>query len=164
VLGKHRLEPNEKTELKVTYTTEGSPGSFQKKVTFYTDIPGFEKIDIFRITGEVLEAPGAKISVKPRRIVLEGMEPGALKKESIAVTNGGSLPLVIESIRSEDGKTIYFDGAKEGNLVIEPAQQMTVELQLAAGKESGGGSELIIIDSNAKNAGKTGYFLILQYK
>jgi hypothetical protein len=164
VLGKHRLEPKEKTELKVTYTTEGSPGIFQKKVTFYTDIPGFEKIDIFRIKGEVLEAPGAKISVKPRRIVIEGMEPGALKTESIAVTNGGSLPLVIESIRSEDGKTVYFDGAKEGNLVIDPAQQVTVELQLAAGKGSEGGRELIIIDSNAKNAGKSGYFLILQYK
>jgi hypothetical protein len=71
---------------------------------------------------------------------------------------------VIESIRSQDGKTIYFDGAKEGNLVIEPAQQRKVELQVAAGKGSEGGRELIIIDSNAKNAGKTGYFLILQHK
>jgi hypothetical protein len=163
VLGKHRLEPNEKTELKVTYKTEGSPGIFQKKVILSTNIPGQDKIEIFMINGEVLEAPGAKISVNPRRIVVEDIDQGTVKKQVISVTNEGTLPLVIERIHSQDGKTTYFDGAKEGNVVIEPAEEKTIELQLAAGKGEKGAKDIIIIDSNAKNAGKTGYFLIVQY-
>ena len=163
MLGKHRLEPNEKTELKVTYKTEGNPGIFRKAVTLDTDIPGQEKIEIFRMNGTVLAAPAAKISVEPRRIVLEGIEPGGVKKQAISVTNEGTLPLEIKGIHSRDGKIVYFDGAKEGNLVIQPSQTKTIDLQLAYKGENKTGRDLIIIDSNAKNAGKTGYFLIVQY-
>lgn len=162
MLGKHRLEPNEKTELKVTYPTEGSPGIFQKRVTLSTDIPGQDKIEIFRMNGTVLAAPAAKISVEPRRIKLEGIKPGGVQKQAISVTNEGTLPLIIERIHSKDGETVYFDGTKEGNLVIEPSQTRTIDLQVAYNSESKTGNDLIIIDSNAKNA-KTGYFLIVQY-
>jgi hypothetical protein len=163
MLGKHTLDPNEKTELKVTYGTEGRPGTFQKRVILSTNIPGQEKIEIFAIKGEVREAPAAKISVSPRRIVLEGIERTAGKKQALSVTNEGSLPLVIDSIRSKDGKTIYFDGAREGNIAIEPSQTKTIEIQLAGDNGEEAMRDLILIDSNAKNAGKSGYFLIVQY-
>ena len=51
MLGKHTLDPNEKTELKVSYATAGSPGHFEKKVTLTTNIPGHEKIEIFMMKG-----------------------------------------------------------------------------------------------------------------
>jgi len=163
MLGKHRLEPNEKTELKVTYTTEGNPGIFRKSVTLSTDIPGQKDIQIFKMNGTVLEAPAAKIAVEPRRIKLEGIKPGGVKNQAISVANEGTLPLVIKSIHSRDGKIVYFDGSKEGNLVIDPSQTKTIDLQLTYNSENKTGRDLIIIDSNAKNAGKTGYFLIVQY-
>ena len=163
MLGKHRLEPNEKTELKVTYTTEGSPGIFRKGVILSTNIPGHEKVDIFTIKGDVLEAPGAKISVKPRRISIEGTERSIGKTQTISVTNDGSLPLEISRIRSKDGKTVYFNGEEEGIFVVEPAQTKTMELLVKADNGEEAKRDFILIDSNAKNAGESGYFLILQY-
>ena len=51
MLGKHTLNPNEKTDLKVVFPTTGSPGPFEKKVFFTTNIPGQEKIEIVDKTG-----------------------------------------------------------------------------------------------------------------
>jgi hypothetical protein len=163
MLGKHALKPNEKTELKVSYATKGRPGHFEKEVIFTTDIPGHEKIEIFRMKGEVREAPGAKIAVTPRRVVLEGNELTAGKKQVFSVTNEGLLPLVITGIHSKDGKTVYYNGAKDGNITIEPGQSKTVELQLKGKSEETADRELILIDSNAANAGTTGLFLMIQY-
>src|SRR5512144_1273753 len=100
MLGKHTLEPNEKTELKVSYATAGRPGPFEKKVILTTNIPGQDKIEIFMMKGEVLEAPAAKIVVLPRKVVLAGDERRAGKKQTFSMTNEGSLPLVITDIRS----------------------------------------------------------------
>jgi hypothetical protein len=163
MLGKHTLNPNEKTELKVVYATAGRPGPFEKKVIFTTNIQGQEKIEIFMIKGEVLEAPGAKIAIVPRRVVLAGTERSTGKKQAFAVTNEGSLPLVITGIRSKDGKTVYYDGAKEGNVTIEPAQTKTIELQLPGNSGEKEERELILIQSNAKNAGESGIFIMVQY-
>ena len=163
MLGKHTLNPNEKTELKVVYPTAGRPGPFEKRVTFTTNIPGHEKIEIFMMKGEVLEAPGAKIAVVPRRVVLTGAERSTGKKQAFSVTNEGSLPLVITGIQSKDGKTIYYDGAKEGNITIEPAQTKTIELQLPGNSGEKEERELILIHSNAKNAGESGLFIMIQY-
>ena len=163
MLGKHRLEPKEKTELKVTYETKGSPGIFRKGVILSTNIAGHEKIEIFSIKGEVLEAPGAKISVQPRRITVEGTERSSGKKQIISITNDGTLPLQISRIRSKDGKTIYFDGDKEGIFVVEPAQTKTMEFRVEADNGNEPKRDFILIDSNAKNAGESGYFLLIQY-
>jgi hypothetical protein len=163
MLGKHALNPNEKTELKVTYTTKGRPGPFEKEVTLTTNIPGHEKIEIFKMKGEVREAPGAKIAVTPRRVVLEGNELTVGKKQAFSVTNEGSLPLVIAGMHSKDGKTVYYDGAKDGKITIEPGQTKIVELQLKGKSEELADRELILIDSNAINAGNTGLFLMIQY-
>ena len=163
MLGKHTLNPNEITELKVTYATAGRPGPFEKKVTFTTNIPGHEKIEVFMMKGEVLEAPGAKIVVVPRRVVLAGAERKTGKKQSFSFTNEGSLPLVITSIRSKDGKTLYYDAEKEGNLTIEPAQTKTLDLQLPGNSGEKEEREFILILSNAKNAGESGLFILVQY-
>jgi hypothetical protein len=163
MLGKHSLEPGEKTELKVTYTTEGSPGIFRKGVILSTNVPGHEKIEIFSMKGEVLEAPGAKIAVEPRRIVIEGSERGSGKEQVISVTNNGTLPLEISRIHSKDGKTVYFDGEKEGIFVVEPAETKTMELRVGPDSGDEAKRDFILIDSNAKNAGETGYFLLVQY-
>jgi hypothetical protein len=163
MLGKHTLNPNEKTELKVTYLTKERPGPFEKKVIFTTNIPGQEKIEIFMMKGEVKETPRAKIAVTPRRVVLEGNELSAGKKQVFSVTNEGLLPLVITGIRSKEGNTVYYDGAQKGNITIEPAQTKTIELQLMGKSEETADRELILIDSNAANAGKTGLFLMIQY-
>jgi len=163
VLGKHTLDAGEKTELKVTYETTGRPGEFQKKVTFTTNIPDQEKIEIFSMQGYVLEAPSAKISVDPRRVVLEGAERDSGKKQTYTITNDGSLPLEITRIHLKDGDSVYFNGDTEGNLVIEPEQAKTVEIQLEPDTGTERVQKLILIECNARNAGSSGYFLIVRY-
>ncbi len=163
MLGKHTLNPNEKTDLKVVYATAGRPGPFEKTVTLMTNIPGHEKIEVFMMKGEVLEAPGAKIAVTPRRVVLSGLDRAAGKKQTFMITNEGSLPLVITAVRSKDGKSVYFDGEKEGNLTIEPAQTKPLELQLPGNSGDKEVREFILILSNAKNAGESGIFIMVQY-
>jgi len=163
MLGKHTLNPNEKTDLKVVYATAGRPGPFEKTVTFMTNIPGHEKIEVFMMKGEVQEAPGAKIAVTPRRVVLSGSERATGKKQSFAITNEGSLPLVITGIRTKDGKHVFFDGEKEGNMTIEPAQTKPLELQLPGNSGEKEVREFILILSNARNAGESGLFIMVQY-
>jgi hypothetical protein len=113
--------------------------------------------------GEVLEAPGAKIGVVPRRVVLAGAERDTGKKQAFSITNEGSLPLVITAIRSKDGKTSYYDGAKEGNITIEPAQAKSLELQLPGKAGEKEEREFILILSNARNVGESGIFILVQY-
>jgi hypothetical protein len=132
-------------------------------VTFSTNIPGREKIEAFSMKGVVKEAPAAKIVVQPRRIVLNEAELNAGKEQTLSISNQGLLPLIITRIRSKDGNTVYFDGEKEGNIVIESNQTKTVQLRLAPDKGKEKSQDFIILDSNAKNAGKTGYFLVVQY-
>jgi hypothetical protein len=164
VLGKHTLAAGEKTELKVTYLTQGRPGPFDKKVIFSTNIPGEEKIEIFGLSGDVREAPGAKIAIAPRRVTLEEAELNAGKKQVFSVKNEGSLPLVIKSMRSKDGNNVYYDGTKNGDITIEPDRELDVELQLKGRSDVSSNSELILVESNAINAGSTGLFLMIQYK
>ena len=164
MLGKHALNPGEKTELKVSYETTGRPGPFEKKVIFSTNIPDQEQIEIFRMKGDVLEAPSAKISVKPRRVELTGTERDTGKKQTFSITNEGSLPLIITRISLKDSPSALFDGADEGNLVVEPIQTKTIELQLDPEIGTELLQKLILIECNARNAGNTGYFLIIRYK
>ncbi len=64
MLGKHTLNPQEKTTLKITYNTAGRPGAFRKNISITTDVPGQEEVEI-TMEGAVKEAPGAKIQVSP---------------------------------------------------------------------------------------------------
>jgi hypothetical protein len=146
VLGKHTLAAGEKTELQVAYQTQGRPGPFDKKVIFSTNIPGEEKIEIFSLNGDVREAPGAKITVAPRRVMIDGDDLNAGKKQAFSVKNEGSLPLVITGMRSKDGKNVYYDGAKDGGITIEPGKERDVELQLKGRADVGSSSELILIE------------------
>lgn len=160
MLGKHALKPGEKTELKVSYETEGRPGPFEKKVTLTTKIPGRETIEIFTVKGKVLEAPGAKISVEPRRVTLKGEERAAGKVQRFVVKNEGSLPLVVKGIRSKDGKTAYYDG---GDFTVEPGQSREIEIKLLGKPGDKEEREFLLVDSNARNAGESGLFLMIQY-
>jgi hypothetical protein len=71
--------------------------------------------------------------------------------------------LVITGIHEEHDKTVYYDGKKNGDITIEPGQTKTIDLQLKGKSEEGAEREMIIIDSNASNAGKNGLFLMIQY-
>jgi hypothetical protein len=161
MLGKHTLNPGEKTELKAIFETAGRPGTFRKTVTLSTDAPGQEDFEAFVMTGFVKEAPSAKIQVEPRRVMLEKVEPGAVRAQTFSVKNTGTIPLVITRIYSQKANTLYFDGTKEGDMVIGPDQTKEIELQLKMGNNEKDPEEMIIIACNARNAAKGNYMVII---
>ena len=162
MLGKHSLAPGEQTELKVSYDTADRPGPFEKKVILTTNISGEEPIEIFTIKGMVNEAPSAKIAAAPRRITLTGDERRDGKKQALEIKNEGSIPLIITGIRSRDGRNVYFDGTVQGAITIESDKTKTVEIQLGGNGVGSEEREYISIECNARNAGDSGYFIIVQ--
>jgi uncharacterized membrane protein len=162
MLGKHTLSPKEKTYLKITFNTIDSPGPFRKIVTISTNIPGQEETKV-AIEGTVRETPAAKIQVTPRRVSLGTIQAGSVRKQEFTVTNFGALPLTVIKIYSRGSGNIYFDGAEQGNIVIEPGTTRKIELAIKADREPGHYQEFILIESNAKNSSKRGYMIIVQY-
>ena len=164
MLGKHSLKPGEQVELNVSYDTEGRPGPFEKKVIITTNISGKE-LEILTIKGTVNEAPSPIIAATPRRITITGNDRrDGKKKESLAIKNEGALPLIITGIRSRDGQNVYFNGTGKEAITIEPEQTKTVEIQLGGNAGNASEREYIVIECNARNAGDSGYFIIIQYE
>jgi len=110
----------------------------------------------------VKEAPSAKIQVDPRRVVLEKAESGTVRTQTFSVKNTGTIPLVITRIYSQKGNTVYFDGAKESNMVIDPDQTKKIELQLKVRDNEKDPEEMIIVVCNARNASKGNYVIMIQ--
>jgi hypothetical protein len=161
VLGKHTLKPGEKTELKATFATKNLPGPFEKIITIETDIPGQQQIELF-MTGTVKEAPGPKIAATPRKIDLGVLKPGEKKKQILTVTNPGALPLTITAVGTKKGASVDVS-AGSLPLTIAAGQKADVELVVSTEKQ-GAFNERIMIESNAKDAPKTGYIIFVNGK
>jgi hypothetical protein len=162
VLGKHTLDAKEMTSLRIVYDTKGLPGPFRKVVTISTDIPGQKEVNV-TMEGTVREVPGAKMAVTPRKIVLGTMKLGSLNRQEFSIANTGTLPLVIQKIHLKGGATTYFDSSKGESMVIEPGSTKILELDIKIDAAAGQHQDLIVIESNAKNAPGSGYVVMVQY-
>lgn len=152
----------EKTELKAIFETAGRPGPFRKTVTLSTDIPGQEEIEVFSMTGSVKEAPSAKIQIDPRRVLIQKIEPGMVCKQGFTIKNNGTMPLVISKIYAQTKNHIYYDGARDGNIILKPGQTKSLELLLELTVLEKQSEEMIVFVSNARNVSKGNYMIILQ--
>lgn len=161
-LGKQTLKPREKTTLKIIYSTADRPGIFRKNITIETDITGQEEVE-FEVSGTVKEAPGAKIQVTPRKVDAGSIKTGSRKKLTLSVNNNGALPLIIRKIFEKGGEAVYFDGAKKGDIVIEAGKTRQLEIDYNRVK-SGQFTDVVLIDSNAKNAPKGGFAFMITGK
>jgi hypothetical protein len=154
VLGQHTLKPKESTTISTIYRTANLPGPFKKIVSISTDIPGQDDIEI-TLEGQVKEAPCAKIQVTPRRLDLGTVKLNSEKKQTITITNPGTLPLQIGRITGKESNTIYFDGT----LIVAPGESVVREISIRANK-NGPLTETIVIQSNARNATKAGFIIM----
>jgi len=158
VLGQHTLQPGERTELKAVFDTKNAPGPFEKITTIQTDAPGQEQIELV-MAGMVKEAPGPKIAVLPRRTDLGAVKPGEAKQVKITVTNPGELPLTITAVKVRPGGAI---AVAAGALPAQIAAGQKAELMLIISiGRPGTFTERISLQSNAKNAPKSGFVLMV---
>lgn len=156
MLGKHTLKPGEKTELQVTFATANSPGLFEKIVTIDVEAPEQKQYEVVMI-GNVKEAPGAKIAMTSRKVELGTIKQGEPKKQKISVNNPGELPLTIQKANVKSGAGIMVS-VEALPVTIAGGQAADVELAVTALKV-GAFNERVIIESNAKNAPKTGFVI-----
>ena len=163
MLGKHTLGPKEETSLRITFDTTGNPGPFRKVVTLTTDASGEKELEV-TIEGSVIESPCAKIQVVPRRLDLGTVSRGPVKIKPLAISNPGSLPLVITKIYVRGTGAVLREGSQEGNLIIAPGETRAFEASISASSGPGDYQETIVIESNAKNAAKGGYLILIRYK
>jgi hypothetical protein len=154
VLGKYTLKPNETTAILITFKTAGIPGPFNKIATISTDIPDQPETEIV-MSGQVREAPGAKIQVNPRTFEITA-PLGEEQKQVITITNTGSLPLIIKKIFGQQSGKVYFNSQPE--LVIEPGQSVSKEITIVRDPKMS--RAMIAIESNARNAAN-GLFMIM---
>ena len=159
MLVKHTLKANESTPLTITYKTVNLPGPFRKNIDISTDIPGQEEVEL-TIEGFVKEAPGAKIQVTPRKLDMGVLAPGTEKKNTIVIANTGALPLHVKKIAGKESKKIYFDASSQGELVVDSGRSVPVELAIGSDK-TGAFTELLNIESDARNAAKGGFVVIV---
>jgi hypothetical protein len=159
VLGQRLLKPQEETVLKIIYHTINRPGPFTKRVMVTTNISGQKDIEI-TLKGTVNEAPAAKIRVEPRKHRLGFIKQGAVRNLIYTIKNEGRKPLVVTRIFAKEDTAVYFDGKKEGNLVIEPKESRVFEIGF---KPVGAGpfTQVIFFDSNATNARHGRYAIML---
>ena len=153
------MKPQEETVLKIIYQTIDRPGPFEKRVILFTDIPEQQQISI-AVKGKVNEAPVAKIKVEPRKLQLDTVDWDSVSPLCYRITNEGSEPLVISKIhRVEDG-AVYFDGKKDGNLVIKPKEIKVLDLGF---KPTGKGrfTQVIFFETNARNARNGRYAIMI---
>ena len=163
MLGKHTLSPKEQTSLRITFDTTGSPGPFRKIATLTTDSPDEEDLEV-TVEGTVMEGPCAKIQVIPRQLDLGTVPSGPLKMKPFDVANPGNLPLVITKIYVKNTGTILRDAAKDGPLVVPPGGTKSIDFAVSAGAGEGDHEETIVIESNAKNAPKGEYVVLVRYR
>jgi hypothetical protein len=161
MLGKHTLSPGEKTPLKIIFKTTGFPGPFRKTVTLTTSIPGQDEIEV-TIKGRVKEMPAAKIKVTPRRVNLGGVAIGTVVRRKVTIVSTGALPLVITKVYLKSAGTPLQGVSVENPMRIEPGLAQEIDVVVTADKPVGQHEDFIVLESNAKNAGKGGYMVMVR--
>ncbi|MBN1848328.1 MAG: DUF1573 domain-containing protein [Deltaproteobacteria bacterium] len=152
------MKSEEETILKIIYQTLNRPGPFEKRVFLFTNIPDQKEITI-TIKGMVREAPVPKIRVEPRKLRLGLINTNSVSNLSCRITNEGREPLTITKIHMIEGDTVYFDGKKQGNLVIKPKESTSIKIDFTPMTE-GPFTRVIFFETNAKNA-RNGRYAIM---
>jgi hypothetical protein len=161
VLGKHTLAPHEKTSLTIIFNTAGLPGPFRKTATLGIKIPDQGELEV-TIQGTVKEAPSAKIKVTPRRIDLGGVGEGTAVQQKVTVTNTGILPLTITRIFMKSTGVAVHTASAQQPVIVPAGSEHTIECVITAGKPKGQYQDSMILESNAKNATKGGYVIMVR--
>lgn len=146
--------------MEITYNTYKFPGKFAKFVTVFTNIPGKEQYRI-DINGFVKAIPMGVLEVEPRKITLAGnLKTNVAVPFTITMTNSGDADMEITRIVSIKRKTVFFDSAQEGKLIIKPGKTAELNTSVVSDKK-GQLLDYIMIHSNARNVTPNGYKVIL---
>ena len=144
----------------ITYNTYKFPGKFEKFVTIFTDINNNAEYRV-DITGFVKAIPMGVLEVKPRKISLGGgFKTGSVIPVSFEIANTGDFDMEVTRIVLKKKKTILFDAAHSGVIIIKPGKKEKIETTITS-DTSGRMLDYAMIHSDARNVTKKGYKVVV---
>ena len=111
------------------------------------------------LEGEVLPASAAQIRVEPRKINIGSLQKGSEKEINFKVSNEGNQSLEITRFYSATGKSLVIR-KKEARTRIPPEESMKLGITFQT-TTIGPFVEVLLIDSNARNALKGQYAVMV---
>lgn len=115
---------------------------------------------VIHLVGYVDPIPMGVIEMVPRRTEVGSLTANKKNEVQIVIKNTGNATLTVSRIVSQKFNTVYFDGEKEGPMVIDAGRQRTVNLVINPPKP-GRFLDTILIFSDARNDIGKGYKAIL---
>lgn len=143
----------------ITYNTFKYDGKFDKTVSVFTGHEGKDET-VIRLVGYVDPIPMGVIELAPRKTELGNLAANKNNEVQIVLKNTGNAVLTVSRIVSQKFKTVYFDGEKEGPIVLAAGQHRTVKIVINP-PEPGRFLDSILIFSDARNDIGKGYKGIL---
>ena len=110
--------------------------------------------------GQVEPIPMGVIEMVPRKTEIGSLALNKARSVSIVLKNTGDAQLTVTKISSQKFNTVYFDGEKNGPVVIPAGQTQTIQILIAPTK-AGRFLDSILIFSDARNDIGNGYKGIL---
>ena len=139
----------------ITYKTFKYDGKFDKTVSVFTGPEGKDET-VIRLVGYVDPIPMGVIEMAPRKTEVGDLAANKDNEVEIAIKNTGNAGLTVSRIVSQKFNVVYFDGKKQGPIVIAAGQQRTVKLMINPAKP-GRFLDSILIFSDARNDIGKGY-------
>ena len=143
----------------ITYNTFKYDGKFDKTVNIFTGSEGKDET-VIRLVGMVDPIPMGVIEMAPRKTEVGELVLNKDNTIQIVLKNTGNAPLTMSQIASQKFNKVYYDGEKEGPIVIPAGQQRTVKIIIVPPK-AGRFLDSILIFSDARNDIGNGYKGIL---
>ncbi len=143
----------------ITYNTFKYDGKFDKTINIFSGSEGKDET-VIRLVGTVEPIPMGIIEMAPRKTEVGAL---ALNKDNpvqIVLKNTGNAPLTMSRVTSQKFNKVYYDGEKNGPIVIPAGQQRPVKFMIVPPK-AGRFLDSILIFSDARNDIGNGYKGIL---
>lgn len=100
------------------------------------------------------------LEVDPRKVSAGEININESVKIVLMVKNTGDAAMSITKAESKKQGTIFFDGAKSGNMIIPPGESREIPCEIV-GKETGRYLDYIMIHSDARNVTDQGYKVVV---
>ncbi len=156
MLGQHVIAPGKSANLNINYKTYKFPGKFDKQVYIETNLPDQARQTI-NIHGFVDAMPMGELEVAPRKIVVKELIKGQETLVPVHVKNVGNDILTLTNIVSKKHKTVLYDAAVKGTIVLAPGESRIVNIPVTPAKAGRFLDFFMIHSTDGRNVYEKGY-------
>ena len=128
-------------------------------MTIFTDIPS-QLSSVISIKGYVDPIPMGVMTVTPRKIAASSLRVNQATDVSVDIFNTGNADFTVDRMVSRKFKTLYFDAATSGRVIVHSGEKKTVVIRVVP-TVKGRFIDFLMIHSDARNCTSKGYKVVL---